>query len=101
MNARGQFLKPLSFFEPSKGSDLFTNLDIGAQESAAKYLGNRRGAVVAIELESGGINVLYSSPTYSINKLSNGMSDMEFQDLINDSDKPFFNRALQGRYPPA
>jgi penicillin-binding protein 2 len=29
------------------------------------------------------------------------MSDMEFQDLINDSDKPFFNRALQGRYPPA
>jgi penicillin-binding protein 2 len=57
--------------------------------------------VVAIELESGGINVLYSSPTYSINKLSNGMSDMEFQDLINDSDKPFFNRALQGRYPPA
>jgi penicillin-binding protein 2 len=101
MNARGQFLKPLSFFEPSKGSDLFTNLDIGAQESAAKYLGDRRGAVVAIDLESGGINVLYSSPVYSINKLSNGMSDLEFQDLINDVDKPFFNRALQGRYPPA
>ena len=101
MNARGQFLKPLSFFEPSKGSDLFTNLDIGAQESAAKYLGDRRGAVVAIDLESGGINVLYSSPAYSINKLSNGMSDLEFQDLINDADKPFFNRALQGRYPPA
>jgi penicillin-binding protein 2 len=101
MNARGQFLKPLSFFEPSKGSDLFTNLDIGAQESAAKYLGDRRGAVVAIDLESGGINVLYSSPVYSINKLSNGMSDLEFQDLINDVGKPFFNRALQGRYPPA
>ena len=101
MNARGQFVKPLSFFEPVKGSDLFTNLDIDAQKSAAKYLGDRKGAVVAIDLESGGINVLYSSPVYSINKLSNGMNEIEFQDLINDPDKPFFNRAIQGRYPPA
>ena len=101
MNARGQFVQPLSFFEPVKGSDLFTNLDIEAQKSAAKYLGDRKGAVVAIDLESGGINVLYSSPAYSINKLSNGMNEIEFQDLINDPDKPFFNRAIQGRYPPA
>ena len=101
MNARGQFVQPLSFFEPVKGSDLFTNLDIEAQKSAAKYLGDRKGAVVAIDLQSGGINVLYSSPAYSINKLSNGMNEIEFQDLINDPDKPFFNRAIQGRYPPA
>ena len=101
MNARGQFVQPLSFFEPVKGSDLFTNLDIEAQKSAAKYLGDRKGAVVAIDLESVGINVLYSSPAYSINKLSNGMNEIEFQDLINDPDKPFFNRAIQGRYPPA
>ena len=80
---------------------MFTNLDIEAQKSAAKYLGDRKGAVVAIDLESGGINVLYSSPAYSINKLSNGMNEIEFQDLINDPDKPFFNRAIQGRYPPA
>ncbi len=101
MNAMGQLVKSLSFFEPVKGTDLYTNLDLEAQQSAAKYLGNRRGAVVAIDLESGGINVLYSSPAYSINQLSNGMSDIEFQNLINDPDKPFFNRALQGRYPPA
>ena len=45
-------------------SDLYTNLDIDAQKSAAKFLGNRKGAVVAIDLDSGGINVLYSSPGY-------------------------------------
>ena len=101
MNARGQFVQPLSFIKPTKGPDLYTNLDIDAQKSAAKSLGNRKGAVVAIDLESGGINVLYSSPAYSINKLSNGMSENELQALINDPDKPFFNRALQGRYPPA
>ena len=67
MNAKGQFVKPLSFTQPAKGLDLYTNLDIDAQKSAAKFLGNRKGAVVAIDLESGGINVLYSSPSYSMN----------------------------------
>ncbi len=101
MNARGQFVQPLSFMKPEKGNNLYTHLDIDAQKSAAKFLGNRKGAVVAIDLDVGGINVLYSSPAYSINKLSNGMSENEFQTLIDDPDKPFFNRALQGRYPPA
>ena len=101
MNAKGQFLQPLSLTKPERGADLYTNLDIDAQKSAAKFLGNRKGAVVAIDIDSGGINVLYSSPGYSINKLSNGMSENEFQALINNTDKPFFNRALQGRYPPA
>tara|TARA_Y100001936_G_scaffold244451_1_gene284848 strand:- start:9731 stop:11566 length:1836 start_codon:yes stop_codon:yes gene_type:complete len=101
IDARGKLVKSLSIKKPLKGLNLYTNLDIEAQKSAAKFLGNRRGAVVAIDLDSGGINVLYSSPTYSINQLSNGMNDDDFQILINDSDKPFFNRALQGRYPPA
>ena len=101
MNARGQFIQSLSFIGPKKGSDLYTHLDIDAQKSAAEYLGSRKGAVVAIDLKSGGINVLYSSPTYSINKLSNGMTEDDFQRLVANPEKPFFNRALQGRYPPA
>ena len=101
INSRGKLVQTLSTTKPLKGSDLHTNLDIEAQKSAAKFLGKRRGAVVAIDLDSGGINVLYSSPTFSINKFSNGMNEDDFQDLINDPDKPFFNRALKGRYPPA
>ena len=101
INSRGRLVKTLESHPPEKGLDLHTHLDIEAQMSAAKALGDRKGAVVAIDLKSGGINVLYSAPNYSINKLSNGMSVEEFQDLIQDPDKPFFNRALQGRYPPA
>ena len=101
VNARGRLVKSLEYRPPKNGSSLKTYLDIEAQMSAAIFLGNRRGAVVAIDLSSGGINVLYSSPSYSINKLSNGLSVDELQNLINDENKPFFNRALQGRYPPA
>ena len=101
INARGRLVKTLESYPPEKGLDLMTNLDIQAQMSAAKALGNRKGAVVAIDLSSGGINVLFSAPNYSTNKLSNGISVKEFKNLIKDPDKPFFNRALQGRYPPA
>ena len=101
INSRGRLVKTLEYNSPEKGLDLYTHLDIEAQISAAKALGDRKGAVVAIDLQSGGINVLYSAPNYSINKLSNGISIEEFQGLIQDPDKPFFNRALQGRYPPA
>jgi len=101
INARGRLVKTLAYYPPEKGLDLITNLDIEAQMSAAKALGDRKGAVVAIDLSSGGINVLFSAPNYSTNKLSNGMSVKEFKNLIQNPDKPFFNRALQGRYPPA
>jgi len=101
INSRGRLVQPLEYHPAIKGLDLYTNLDIQAQISAARSLGNRKGAVVAIDLRSGGINVLYSAPSYSINKLSNGMSVDEFESLILDPKKPFFNRASQGRYPPA
>ena len=101
INSRGRLVQPLEYHPSIKGLDLHTNLDISAQISAARSLGNRKGAVVAIDLNSGGINVLYSAPSYSINKLSNGMSVEELNTLISDPKKPFFNRASQGRYPPA
>ena len=101
INSRGRLVKTLEYQPPERGLDLHTHLDIKAQISAANALGDRKGAVVAIDLNTGGINVLYSAPNYSINKLSNGVSVEEFDSLIQDPDKPFFNRALQGRYPPA
>ena len=101
INSRGRLVKTLEYQPPERGLDLHTHLDIKSQISAANALGDRKGAVVAIDLNTGGINVLYSAPNYSINKLSNGVSVEEFDSLIQDPDKPFFNRALQGRYPPA
>ena len=101
VDARGRLVKSIEYTPAEKGLDLFTHLDIKAQHSAAQSLGNRKGAVVAIDLKSGGINVMYSSPSYSINKLANGLSIEEFKNLTTDPSKPFFNRAIQGRYPPA
>jgi penicillin-binding protein 2 len=64
-------------------------------------MNNRRGAVVAIEIESGSIVTYLSTPSFSSNDISNGISSKAFNELLEDSNKPFFDRVAQGRYSPA
>jgi len=101
VDARGKLLDEISLKSPKEGESIFTSLDLGSHVAANNALKGRRGAVVAIDIDNGGIVTLFSSPSFSINDLSNGISRNEFDILINDPDKPFFNRALKGRYPPA
>ena len=101
VDARGRLLKEISIKNPEEGKSIFTSLDLGSHIAANKALNGRMGAVVAIEIETGEIVTLFSSPSFSINDLSNGISRDKFNTLINSPQKPFFNRALKGRYPPA
>ena len=101
VDARGKLLKEISHIEPSEGKNIFTSLDLGSHITANNALEGRMGAVVAVEIDTGAIVTLFSSPSYSINSLSNGISNNQFDALIKDPKKPFFNRALKGRYPPA
>lgn len=101
VDARGKLLKELSFKKPINGKNLFTNLDLNSQKKAFEQMDNRRGAVVALELKSGSIVTYLSTPSFNVNELSSGMTSSEFEKLINDANKPFFDRAGQGRYSPA
>ena len=101
VDAKGKLLKELEFIAPLPGRDLKTALDIDAQKVAYDELDSRRGAVVAVDLDTGEINTYVSSPTFSANKISNGLSSSEFDRLLKDENKPFFDRAGQGRYSPA
>ena len=101
VDAKGKLLKEIDFIEPKDGTDTFTSLDLDAQKVAFEAMAGRKGAVVVVEIESGAIITYLSSPTFSINQISNGISSANFEKLINDKDKPFFDRVSQGRYSPA
>ena len=101
VDASGKLLKELKIIPATNGKDLHTSLDINSQKVAFKQLNNRRGAVVAVEIDTGAIVTYISSPSFSVNQISNGMSSKDFSILINNKDKPFFDRAGQGRYSPA
>ena len=101
VDARGRLVEEIEFIKPTDGENLFTTLDIEAQQVAYDQMDNRRGAVVAIEIDSGSIVSYVSTPSFSTNAISNGISSRAFNALIQDNDKPFFDRASQGRYSPA
>ena len=101
VDAAGRFLRELEYEPPVVGGNLFTTLDLEAQKIALEQMNKRRGAVVAVEIETGSIVTYLSSPSFSVNDIAGGMSTMDFNALSKDTDKPFFDRAGQGRYSPA
>ena len=101
VDANGRFLEEKGTIDSIDGKDIYTSLDLTAQQVSFNELNNRRGAVVAVNLENGAILSYVSSPSFSVNDITNGLSQKEFNKLLNDNDKPFFDRAGQGRYSPA
>ena len=101
VDANGRFLEEKETIDSIDGKDIYTSLDLTAQQVAYNELNNRRGAVVAVNLENGAILSYVSSPSFSVNDITTGLSQKEFNKLLNDNDKPFFDRAGQGRYSPA
>lgn len=100
-NARGRLLRTLERENPSPGNDLTLHLDSRLQLLAAEQLQGRRGAVVAIEVETGGILTLYSNPGFDPNAFVTGISYADYEALTGDPDKPLYDRATRGVYPPA
>ena len=76
-------------------------LDLESHKVAYEQRNNRRGSVVAVDITNGSIVTYLSSPSFSSNKIANGLSSEDFNELLNDKNKPFFDRAVQGRYSPA
>ena len=101
VDARGRTLGEEISIESKAGNNLYTSLDLQSHQAAHKALNNRKGAVVVIDIKDGSIVTLFSSPTFSTNQLVNGILQKDLDKLLLSQEKPFFNRALKGRYPPA
>ena len=99
-NAHGRVLRVLERFLPVTGKDLTLSLDYRVQLAAFDALGDRRGAVVAINPLSGEVLALVSTPGFDTNLFVNGISYDDYNALRDSLDVPLFNRAIQGSYPP-
>ncbi|MEU8757857.1 penicillin-binding transpeptidase domain-containing protein [Streptomyces sp. NPDC048659] len=98
------FDRTLSMFtgQKKKGGDVVTTLNGAAQKAAFNGLGNKTGAVVAIEPSTGKILALASTPSYDPGSFA-GYHDKDaqaWQALEKDKNKPKMNRALREIYPP-
>ena len=99
-NARGRVMRVLDRTDPVSGDDLTLYIDSHLQQVAHNALKDRRGALVAMDVKTGGILSMVSTPTYDPNPFVSGISHRDYDKLINSLDQPLFNRALRGQYPP-
>ena len=85
---------------PTPGHNLYLSLDLELQRVATEALAGKRGAIVAIDPNNGEILALVSAPSFDPNAFATGMSRSQFNELQNNEDRPLFNRAVRGSYPP-
>ena len=92
--------QPTDLTPPKRGASLTLYIDSKVQLAADAALGDRRGAIVAIDPRTGGILAMVSKPAYDPNRMLSGMNAQELQEVYAHRDKPVFNRAVQGLYAP-
>ncbi|WVD69985.1 penicillin-binding protein 2 [Orbus wheelerorum] len=101
VNNRGKIVRQLNRNPPQAGEDIYLTIDLNLQLYIEKLLNGRKAAVVAINPNNGEVLALVSSPSYDPNLFVGGISSAKYTALLEDPDKPLFNRAMLGTYPPA
>ena len=97
VNAKGEEIQDLGVKDPIPGKPVQLTLDLDMQKTAEKALGDRLGAVVAIDVKTGALLTMASWPTFDPNIFTRKVTQKEW-DRLQGPDKPFLNRAVQG-YP--
>ena len=106
VDATGQAKEMIASQKPINGQNLVLTLDLALQQKAEESLrqvlsgyGKKKGAVVILDPNSGEVLALVSWPSFDNNVFSRGLSNEEYQKLINDQNNPLFSRAMSGEYP--
>ena len=86
--------------KPGPGSNVYLSIDLDLQKLATRLLDGRRGAIVALDPQTGEILTLVSAPSFDPNLFDVGMSTSQYGEMQNNLDLPLFNRAVRGAYPP-
>ena len=100
VDRQGAFVPKLHTKAPVAGDDLVLSLDLKIQRVAETALAGHRGAVVAIDPNNGDVLALVSLPGFDPTLFGRGITAAEYGALQGDIDRPLFNRALRGTYPP-
>ena len=100
VNAYGKRVKEVKSIKGTIGENFKTTLDMDVQRFSSKLLKDKSGAICVMDIYTGDIIAMVSSPTFDPNQFVHGIGYAEWQKLINDINKPLINKAISGLYPP-
>lgn len=107
VDSMGNTKREIGIINPKPGSDLIMSIDGGLQKKLYDSLGailektgTKTAAAVAINPKNGQVLAMVNFPSFDNNLFANKISSEQYSSLINDPNKPLFNRAISGAYPP-
>jgi len=100
VNAYGKRIKELKLVEGEKGKNYRTTIDQEVQEFTIKLIKEKSGSVCVMDIYTGDIVAMVSSPTFDPNKFVHGISQEDWDMLIDNKKKPLMNKPMAGLYPP-
>jgi penicillin-binding protein 2 len=99
-DARGRRIRVLNRIPPQPGLNIHLALDSELQKAAFEALGENKGSVIVIDPRNGEVLTLVSKPSFDPNLFAQGIDTTRYKALQTAPDRPLFNRAIQGQYPP-
>ena len=100
VNAYGRRISQLEFQKGKKGQNLRLTIDTEVQKLANELLKDQAGSICVMDIYTGDIIAMHSSPSFDPNLFVFGISQDDWQLIRNDPMKPLVNKTLQGNYSP-
>ena len=100
VNAYGKKVKELKFIQGTIGKNYRTTIDSDIQKFASELLKDKSGSICVMDIYTGDVIAMVSSPTFDANKFVHGITSKDWQELINNTKKPLINKSIAGLYPP-
>ncbi len=100
VNAFGRVIRELARKEGQPGGEVRLTIDLELQKAVVKRLGNESASAVVLDVHSGEVLTLVSTPAYDPNAFNRGLSGEEWRNLNRDSLTPLVNKAITGLYAP-
>ena len=100
VNSRGQEVGSMTTVDAHPGNDLRLTVDLDLQMAAEMALGDREGAVVALDPHTGEVLTMVSHPDFDPNDFAHRIDQTEWKQMTTDPSKPLLNKAIQAQLAP-
>ncbi len=94
------FQKDIENKETLPGNDIHLTIDIELQKKAEQLLKKKRGSIIVVNVNSGEVLVMASSPSFDPVLFVNGIQQSDWNELTNNEYHPMLNRSIRGTYAP-
>ena len=100
VNAFGRTVRELKSNPGETGKDISLSIDLGLQDFASKRLAGQSGSALVMDIETGEMLTMVSTPSFDLNSFSRGIERRDWEALLDHERKPLMNKPLRGLYAP-